>query len=324
MSFGRLPKIVGNIWFNSKPLQTVDLFGKVVLIDFWTYSCVNCQRTLPYLTRWWKNHKYNDYLQIGVHSPEFDFEKDPGNVKDAIDRLNVEWPVVLDNDHRIWDSFANRYWPAKYLADRVGNIVFTHFGEGDYLETEEEIRRLLNDKKKLETPLPPLTLIEHTHGSACFLPTPELYCGYGRGTLGNLEGYRPNTEFEYLTPRSIPDDSLALSGRFYAAPEYVKSLDLQSAICLNFHATEVNIVLSPEGETSAEICFNGQPLKEEYRGTDVEADSTVKIDKSRMYNLVSTRQNNNELTSLEGVLSIMPTIGNFRAYVFTFSGCKWR
>ena len=135
MSFGRLPKIEESIWFNSKPLQTPDLLGKIVLIDFWTYSCVNCQRTLPYLTRWWENYKNNGYLQIGVHSPEFDFEKDLGNVRDAIDRFRISWPVVVDNDRRIWDSFANRYWPGKYLANRSGNIVYTHFGEGSYLET---------------------------------------------------------------------------------------------------------------------------------------------------------------------------------------------
>ena len=128
-------------WLNSSPLKLSKLKGKVVLVDFWTYSCINCQRTLPYLKTWWQKYQDKGLVIIGVHTPEFEFEKELKNVKEALKKYDVTWPVVLDNDYLIWNSFANHYWPAKYLIDHQGKIIYTHFGEGNYQETELEIQK---------------------------------------------------------------------------------------------------------------------------------------------------------------------------------------
>src|SRR5205085_1277398 len=130
-------------WINSRPLERADLSGKIVLYDFWTYSCVNCVRTLPYVRAWYERYRRDGLVVVGVHSPEFDFEKDHDNVAKAVRKLRVTWPVALDDDHRVWDQFANQYWPAKYLFDRGNRLQLVHFGEGDYSHTEDVIRRLL-------------------------------------------------------------------------------------------------------------------------------------------------------------------------------------
>lgn len=132
------PEIVGDVWLGSKPFTKEDLKGKLVLVDFWTYSCVNCLRTIPYLKMWRDEYKDKGFLIIGIHTPEFDFEKNPKNVEKAIKDLGVGWPVVMDNEYINWNNFANHYWPAKYLVDKTGKIVYTHFGEGAYGETEQK------------------------------------------------------------------------------------------------------------------------------------------------------------------------------------------
>src|SRR5262249_2202352 len=136
------PALDSTGWINSSPLTTADLRGKVVLYDFWTYSCINCQRTFPYLRSWYDRYRSAGLVIVGIHSPEFDFEHVRSNVEAAVKRYDVTWPVALDNDMKIWDAFANQYWPADYLADRQGKIRYTHFGEGDYTNTENVIRSL--------------------------------------------------------------------------------------------------------------------------------------------------------------------------------------
>src|SRR5438105_1169392 len=137
------PALAARGWLNSRPLARSDLDGKVVLYDFWTYSCVNCVRTLPHLRSWYDRYARDGLVIVGVHSPEFDFERDHGNIARAARKLGVTWPVAFDDDHRIWDRFANRYWPAKYLFDRSNHLQFVHFGAGDYSHTDDAIRRLL-------------------------------------------------------------------------------------------------------------------------------------------------------------------------------------
>lgn len=300
----RLPEIVGETWFNSNPLKPKNLEGKAVLIDFWTYSCVNCQRTLPYLKKWWKNYKDRGFLLIGIHAPEFEFEKDPKNVGQAIKDLGVEWPVVLDNNHLNWDNFSNHYWPAKYLADKNGNIVYTHFGEGAYEETEKKIQELLKGSEK-EMPLPPISASEHEHGQVCFIPTPETYCGYGRGRLSNPRSYQEDQVANYQKPEEIPNDSIALSGKFQATEEYVESKEEGATLFLRFRATEVNLVLHPVGSKAVvEVILDGKTLGE------------ITIEKPTLYNLLKTKD------LAEGVLGIRAKEGSFQAYAFTFSGCE--
>jgi thiol-disulfide isomerase/thioredoxin len=141
---GPAPEFKGiSTWLNSAPLTMAGLKGKVVLVDFWTYTCINCIRTLPYVTKWYDTYKDKGLVVVGVHTPEYAFERKTDNVKDAITRFKINYPVAQDNRYDTWSAYNNRYWPAVYLIDKQGRIVYTHFGEGDYAQTEAQIRRLL-------------------------------------------------------------------------------------------------------------------------------------------------------------------------------------
>lgn len=307
-----LPRIVGETWFNSKSLRPEELLNKVVLVDFWTYSCVNCQRTLPYLADWWKKYKEMGFLVVGIHTPEFEFEKDPKNVEQALRNFNVTWPVVLDNDRKNWNTFANHYWPAKYLADVTGRIVYEHFGEGACAETEKRIQELLYNKGQ-DAPI--VSSEEHEHGSVCFIPTPELYCGYERNRLANKEGYQHDKIALYRPPEEMPQDSIALSGKFIARSEYVESAASDSTLFLRFRATEINLVLSSvSDETIIDVSVDNKPLGERL-GDDVATNNEVVVKAPTLYNLLKSRE------LVEGVLALTAKKGAFRAYAFTFSGC---
>lgn len=310
----RAPKLVGSVWFNSKPLIPDDLKNKVVLYDFWTYSCINCQRTLPYLRDWWNKYKDKGLVIIGIHAPEFDFEKNPENVEKAIKDLNIGWPVLMDNDHKNWNNFANNYWPAKYIADKSGNILYTHFGEGGYAETELTIQQLLIDMG--EDKLPEVNDKEHKHDRVCFIATPETYCGYGKGKIANHGGYIRDEDADYDALKELEEDSIALQGKFLAKSEYVETREEEAALLLKFRATEVNLVLHPVGGSAvAEVLFQGERVRREIRGKDITDESGVRIKEATLYNLIKSEK------PLEGVLKIRARDGNFRAYAFTFSGC---
>lgn len=310
------PKITGDTWLNSKPLFPEDLSGKVVLVDFWTYSCVNCQRTLPYLREWWRKYKDKNFLIIGIHTPEFEFEKNPENVKKAIKDLGVEWPVVLDNDYTNWNNFANRYWPAKYLADAKGNIVYTHFGEGNYKETEAAIQALIKSSMG-EVAMPKAESVEHAHGNVCFPPTPETYCGYERGNVSNRDGYKYDRVHDYKKPEQIKDGTIGLEKKFLAQREFVEAQEEGATLYLQFHATEVNLVFAaPKGSAIVEVMLNNEPIPEELRGRDVNENGEVEISSSTLYNLLKSDK------LIEGILSIRAKKEKFQAYAFTFSGCE--
>src|SRR5579859_745423 len=195
----------GGTWLNSPPLSLKkDLQGKVVLVDFWTYSCINCIRTLPYLRKWYDTYKDQGFVIIGVHSPEFAFEKKTENVARAIKDLQVTWPVVQDNDLKIWGAYNNEFWPAHYLIDQKGKIRYTHFGEGNYVETENAIRQLLSEKPVAATePLIPSHQL-----------TPETYLGWGRGRLSytNENSLKTDQTATYDFKSNLPDDAVGLKG----------------------------------------------------------------------------------------------------------------
>ncbi|MEA3492873.1 MAG: redoxin domain-containing protein [Candidatus Margulisiibacteriota bacterium] len=297
----KAPAVDSKVWFNSKPLSLKELEGKIVLYDFWTYSCVNCRRTIPYLKQWWKKYKDKGFLIIGIHTPEFDFERDPGNVQCAIRELGVEWPVVLDEYYENWENFNNHSWPAKYLADKNGAIVYAHFGEGKYTETEKAIQMMLKEKdRKLR--LPELG-IQKKYIGMCFPFTPEIYCGYQRGFLSNKGGFLYNKVKNYTPPKQIPQDSLALKGTFLAMRDYVQTDKTGAELMLRFRATEVNVVLNPlVGNTVVDVLHSGKFLKE------------LSVEKGTMYNLIKSNK------AEDGIISIRLKTGAIRAYAFTFSG----
>ena len=175
-------------WLQGGPLTMAGLRGKIVLIDFWDYTCVNCLRTLPYVKEWWRRYASLGLQVIGVHAPEFSFAREGGNVLREVREQGIQYPVVLDNEYAIWQAYANRYWPAKYLVDGNGYLRYYHFGEGGYGETESAIQQLLREQFA-EILLPGLmepVREEDRAGAVCYRVTPELYLGYQRGAIGNV------------------------------------------------------------------------------------------------------------------------------------------
>jgi thiol-disulfide isomerase/thioredoxin len=311
----KLPKIEGRVWIGPEIVNLDELEGKVVLVDFWTYSCVNCLRTLPYLREWHKKYKDEGLVIIGIHAPEFEFEKIPENVEKAMAKYDVTWPVLLDNEHLNWEHFSNEYWPSKYLADTKGNIVYTHSGEGAYMETEQKIRELLgiknpDTKEDWETS-------EHSHGGKCGIATQETYCGYLRGWLGNQLGYAEDTEEVYKKESETAEGKIQLNGPFFSAGEYVESRAKNASVSLACRGTEINVVFSHPGKelVIVDILWNREPIPPEMRGADIESDSTVNINRSGLFHLIKAEK------QIEGVIEIRAKTGNFRAHAFTFSGC---
>ena len=237
-----------NLWLNTpggKPLSIAGLRGRVVLVDFWTYSCINCLRTLPHLEAWDQAYRKAGLTIVGVHSPEFAFERVSGNVRSAVHRLGVRYPVALDNDFATWRAYSNDYWPADYLIDRAGRIRSTHYGEGAYGETESQIRRLLGEKVNTRA----VTVSDQTPTD---ITTPESYLGYAR-----LERFAGRVAFDqenlYRFPtQPLTQDELAYSGRWKVEPSRIVA-GHDARLRLHFQANKIFLVLGGRGSVTALI-----------------------------------------------------------------------
>ncbi|MBA3736293.1 MAG: redoxin domain-containing protein, partial [Actinobacteria bacterium] len=244
----RAPELRGiSLWLNTpseKPLSLAALRGKVVLVDFWTYSCINCLRTLPHLKAWDAAYRRNCLVIIGVHTPEFAFERVPGNVRSAVKRLGVRYPVALDNGYKIWHAYDNEYWPAEYLIDKTGRVRRTHFGEGEYGETETAIRKLLGEHG--DAPRPKVADATPTEDV-----TPESYLGYVR-----LERFAGRVVYDrvaaYRFPASLGSDRLAYAGLWRFEPARIVA-GRSAALRLHFRARDVYVVLGGNGTVRASI-----------------------------------------------------------------------
>ena len=312
-----LTKITGFI--NSKPITLADLRGKVVLVDFWTYSCINCIRTIPYLNAWYEKYADKGLVIVGVHTPEFEFEKDYNNVQAAVEKFHIRYPVAQDNEKQTWNAYDNRYWPRKYLIDTDGYIRYDHIGEGGYAETEKVIQSLLAERAEYigaNTTIDQSISNPESSQGVNFnrINTPELYFGYqySRAPLGNSEGYRPDQIVNY----TIPDNTKIVPNRIYLAGEWKNNADhmeLQSQvghIVLSYSAKAVNIVAGGKGELR--ILEDNSPLDNSSRGTDISEDGTVKIDGQRLYNVVEHEGYGNHQIAIE-------VAGRgFQIYTFTF------
>lgn len=316
----------GRVWINSHELTLAELRGRVVLVDFWDYTCVNCLRTLPYLVEW--DHRYRDkgLTILGVHAPEFFFAREARLVRQAVDELGLRYPVVLDNDFQIWRAFSNRYWPAKYLIDKDGFIVYAHFGEGHYPETEAALQELLkeiNPGVELPALVPPLRQSDEP-GRVCYPVTPELYLGYQRGHLGNPEGFQQDQAADYELPKEVPRDVFSLAGRWLARAEFLESAsrDTQpAALQVPYLAKEVNLVMAPiqPGDYRVRLRQDGQPLARADAGPDVEFDAagqaSVRVREPKMYRLVANAAFGPRRLELE------TTQAGLGLYAFTFVSC---
>lgn len=283
------------IWLNSKPLTMAELRGKVVLVDFWTYSCINCIRTLPYITTWDRAYRDKGLVIIGIHAPEFEFEKNKSNVEAAIASHKIEYPVALDNALDTWTAFKNRYWPAHYLIDREGRVVYTHFGEGNYAETENNIRYLLGLDKKSDA-APEESAISRDQ-------SPETYLGYTRAAhFTSPEGMEHDVAQTYTAPKFIPSDHWALSGLWTVGAEKITSEAAGASLHYNFTAGKVFLVLGTK---------EGKPVKADIR-LNGEAHKTLTVGQHTLYALVSQNEVKN------GLVDITAEAPGLEAYAFTF------
>ena len=291
--YGKAPDFQGiSAWVNSRPLDLGELRGKVVLVDFWTYSCINCLRTLPYLEKWDALYRAKGLVIVGVHTPEFSFEHDPGNVRAAVERLGVRYPVALDNDYGTWKAYGNNYWPADYLVDQAGHVRELHIGEGGYRETEQHIRLLLEAGKS--GPLP--AAANQPDRTPQELRTPETYLGYLR--IGNYAGspVRTDRAARYTLPPSLGRDSFAYGGTWTVEGERILA-GVGARLRLRFLARSVHLVLTGRG--AVRVSLNGK------------AQPSVPVTGDRLYTLASRRR------AREGLLDLRFTPG-LSAYAFTF------
>lgn len=321
----KAPEINGGIgWINSKPLKLSELKGKVVLIDFFEYTCVNCLRTLPYLKEWHKRYKDKGLVIIGVHTPEFDFSAEFKNVERAVKELGIEYPVVVDSKYEIWNAFKNQFWPRKFLIDKNGIIRFDHIGEGAYGRTEAKIQELL---KEINPNLNFPEIIEYLReedkpGAVCYPRTPEMYAGYLRGYFTHR--INPDVETFYRENKNYKEAQLTLNGWFKVEPMRLvhtkNSEKFDDYVAFKFRGTEVNAVFNSNGKFyDVILTLDDKPIPEDMKGKDVLYDelgrSFVRVNEGRMYNLISGER--------YGVytLKLYTNSDAFSLYSFTFGSC---
>lgn len=253
------------------PLVLEELRGQVVLVDFWTYSCINCIHTFPHVQGWWERYKADGFVVVGVHTPEFRFERDAANVQAARERYGLTYPVAQDNDYGIWSAYGNRYWPAKYLVDPYGRIRHTHFGEGGYVETEEHIRKLLAEAGRPTN----ATRVEPLGEEAHMRHTPELYAaaaqGLDRVAIGNAEGYNPGRTTAYARPSTLAPDRIFLVGSWAATNENVTST-ADAGVLVRFTAGAGNFVADGPRDACVPVLLDGAAATPALAGPGVRFD----------------------------------------------------
>jgi cytochrome c biogenesis protein CcdA/thiol-disulfide isomerase/thioredoxin len=251
--YGQAPEFEGiRDWINSEPLTLAGLRGKVVVLDFWTYSCINCLRTLPHVKAWYEAYRDDGLVIVGVHTPEFAFERDPGNVRRAVRDHGISYPVALDPGFETWQAWDNQYWPAKYFVDRSGRIRYAHFGEGDYEESERVIRTLLAEGEG--APVSDAIADETPSGPQ----TPESYLGYGRLERFVGSTIQPDREAEYEIPQYVPLHGLAYGGRWTVEGDRIVAGEA-ARLRLNFLGSDVFLVLGAAGNSErVEVTLDGE------------------------------------------------------------------
>ena len=310
---------------HNSPITLSSLKGKVVLVDFWTYSCINCIRTIPYLNDWDQKYAGNGLVIVGVHSPEFEFEKNYDNVKAAVQRLGITYPVVLDSDHGTWNAYGNQYWPRHYLIDAQGYIREDHIGEGGYAETEKTIQSLLAERAALDglkqisfstKTAPTINSKSLQYIDLSKQTTPELYLGYSyaRSPLGNSQNFEPEQTVTYTIPSNtnLQPNIVYLDGQWKNNRDNIELQGNSGSIILTYYAKAVNIVASGKGQTGTVTEDGNSKIPIKSIGTDLNKDGKFILNGQRLYNLA--------LHDSYGVHSIIINVKGkgFQLYTFTF------
>ena len=315
----RAPELTGiSAFLNTPPVTMRQLRGRVVLVDFWTYTCINCRRTFPFLRAMQTTYAAHGLTILGVHSPEFGFEKDPKNVAAAVKQLRVTWPVAEDPDMATWSAYRNQYWPADYLVDRRGRIRFTSFGEGGDTAIETAVRALLaqgGDPGVATVGTVPTSELPPTAGESI---TPESYFGAERGA-DYLAGRRavPPGQVVDRTDRGSTRDVLYLDGRFRGALQYVETARAGATVRLHFRARDLYVLLAPAGAARrVEVRLDGSPVPVAHRGSDIHSSGGRTYLEVRSDNLLHVLTGRG-VTSGELTLIADPGV---RFFTFTFGG----
>lgn len=281
-------------WINSEPLKAKQLKGSVVLVDFWTYSCINCLRSMPYIEAWAQKYKDSGLVVIGVHTPEFDFEQDLPNVEQAAKRFGITFPIALDSHHNIWNAFHNDIWPADFFIDIHGKVRYEHFGEGNYAESERWIQDLLKERSAKS---PTGIVAVHGQGAEAAadmsqMGSPETYIGYSRAAhFASSGGIRRDSDHLYIAPTQLALNQWAFVGKWI---DHEQVAVLQSAggqIAFAFHARDLNLVLGPAKDGKPvrfRVTIDGQAPGENH-GVDTDAQGNGVVKRYRLYQLVRQR-----------------------------------
>ncbi|HVO55448.1 MAG TPA: cytochrome c biogenesis protein DipZ [Solirubrobacterales bacterium] len=310
--YGSAPEFTGTErWFNTpgdRPLTLKGLRGHVVLVDFWTYSCVNCIRTLPYLNAWNKRYGKDGLTIVGVHTPEFPFEREAGNVEAAIEREGIEYPVVQDNEQATWNAYGNQYWPAEYFIDAKGDVRYAHFGEGEYGEKEKVIRDLLAEAGR-RVPVKDATVHDAITPSEG-VTTPETYLGPYRAERFTNSELSPGVH-DFTAPAKVPPNEIAFRGRWNVALKSATAAGDDAELDLNFGARRVYLVLGTDGGArKVRVKLDGKTISAADAGSDVHH-GVVTVKAHRLYNLVEMPHVEDHLLELE----LQPGV---TGYAFTF------
>jgi len=310
---------------NNQPIHLANYKGKVVLIDFWTYSCINCIRTIPFLNDWYSKYADKGFVIIGVHSPEFEFEKNYDNVKTAVQKFGIMYPVVLDNNLGTWNAYGNQYWPRHYLIDAQGYIREDHIGEGGYAETEKTIQSLLAERAALDglkqisfstKTAPTINSKSLQYIDLSKQTTPELYLGYSyaRSPLGNSQNFEPEQTVTYTIPSNtnLQPNIVYLDGQWKNNRDNIELQGNSGSIILTYYAKAVNIVASGKGQTGTVTEDGNSKIPIKSIGTDLNKDGKFILNGQRLYNLA--------LHDSYGVHSIIINVKGkgFQLYTFTF------
>jgi len=316
---GRLPGFEAAAgWLNSPPLTPDELRGKVVLVDFWTYTCINWLRTLAWVRAWAEKYENDGLVVIGVHTPEFPFERDEDNVREAVQEMAIRYPVALDPDFGVWNAFSNSYWPAIYIADADGRIRYHHYGEGDYDECEQVVQQLLRDAgREVGDELVSVTPEGfEVQADWANLKTPETYVGYQQGqNFASAADLVIDDPWTYSVPEPLNPNEWALAGRWAVESRASVSQEPDAKIAFRFHARDVNLVMGPrprEASIPFRVTVDGEPPGDAH-GFDVDEQGNGTVHQQRLYQLVrepgAIMDRTVELTFLEP---------GAEAYCFTF------
>ena len=323
----RIESFAGNAgWLNSGPLDPAQLRGKVVLVDFWEYTCINCLRTLPYLREWYRRYGNDGFVIVGVHAPEFEFSAQRANVAAASKRLDVTWPVVLDDRFAIWKRYGNTIWPHEYLYDQDGRLVESFEGEGGYPQTEAKIQALLRAQNPHRAFPAVMALLPQDSydkpGAVCYPHTPEILVG--RKAVANATARNnPSQDSDYIDTASSPEDgAIYLQGYWHLSSEAAVSGESGGYFALRYHAIQLDAVMKPENGSAVrvDVVQDGKPVAKGDAGKDIRydqrGDSYVLVDAPRAYELImNARYGQRELR-------LAPKADGLGIYDIAFEACE--